>query len=160
MIPVVSADSQGWGGYYILSVGGEATEKHRKDGRVLSTLGETEKRCKTGSKDKRYVKYSVIGECVDSSRGFNQDTRIPRGGEGRVFVDGEVLGVAQARVSNVGIRQASASYKDRMQCTFAGVSQPSVAWGWFCIVTRCTRRIVSSTTSVPWRVIARVAVAA
>jgi len=27
-----------------LSVGGEATEEHRKDGRILSTLGETERK--------------------------------------------------------------------------------------------------------------------
>jgi len=26
-----------WGGYYILSVGGEAIEEHRMDGRILST---------------------------------------------------------------------------------------------------------------------------
>ena len=47
-----------------IECGGEATEEHRKDGRILSTSSETEKRGKTGSKVKRYVKYSVIGEGV------------------------------------------------------------------------------------------------
>jgi hypothetical protein len=41
--------------------GGEAIEEHRKDGRILSMSSETEKRGKTGSKVKRYFKYSVIG---------------------------------------------------------------------------------------------------
>ena len=44
--------------------GGEATEEHRKNGRILSMSRETEKRCKTGSKVKRYAKYSVIGARV------------------------------------------------------------------------------------------------
>ena len=50
---------------------GEAIEEHRKDGRILSTLSETEKRCKTGSKDKRYVKYSVIGD-VEAAEGLTK----------------------------------------------------------------------------------------
>ena len=45
----------------IYCVWGEAIEEHRKDSRILSKSGETEKRCKTGSKGKRYVKYSGIG---------------------------------------------------------------------------------------------------
>ena len=71
-----------------IECGGEATEEHRKDGRILSTSSETEKRGKTGSKVKRYVKYSVIGVRVcDSSSGFNQDTRKPHVTEDRVFGD-------------------------------------------------------------------------
>lgn len=96
--------------------GGKATEEHRGDGRILWTSSETEKRCKTGSKVKRYFKYSVIGEC-DSSSGFNQDTRKPHVTEGRVLGDGEnMLDVEQARVSNAGIRQVGASYNGRTPC--------------------------------------------
>lgn len=78
---------------------------------------------------------------------------------GRLFVDGEILGVVQARESNVGIRQAGARYNCRTPCASAHVLQPPIAWGWFCGITRGTR-IVSSTTSVPWRVVARIAISA
>lgn len=73
-------------------------------------------RCKTGSKVKRYVKYSGIGVggCGSSGR-CNQDTRKPRIWQrGSGVGDGdEMLGVSQARVSNAGMRQASASYNVR-----------------------------------------------
>ena len=84
--------------------GGEATEEHRKNGRILSMSRETEKRSKTGSKVKRYAKYSVIG-ASDSSGRFNQDTRKPHVTEGQcwVTVTENMLDVARARVSNAGV---------------------------------------------------------
>lgn len=99
----------------IYCVWGEATEEHRKGGRILSMSSETEKGCKTGSKVKRYVKYSVIGVC-DSSSGFNQDTRKPCG-RGSLGDGEEMLGVEQAQVGKAGTRGASAGYNSRTPFT-------------------------------------------
>ena len=49
-----------------------------------------------------------------SSGGFNQDARKAFVEEGQVFVDGEMLGVARAQVSNVWVRQAGMSYNGRI----------------------------------------------
>ena len=67
---------------------------------------------------------------------FNQDTRKPYVAEGRVFVDGEILGVAQARVSNVGIRQGSASCSGRA----SWLSTRFIVFGSLEVVLRCHER--------------------
>jgi len=81
--------------------GAEAIEEHRKDGRILSRVKQ--RRCKTGSNLKRYVKYSGIGAggravaAVDVTKILESHTS---GREGRVSDGGdEMVGVAQARVS-------------------------------------------------------------
>lgn len=100
---------------------GKATEEHRKESRILSTLSGTERNGVNRIKSQeRYVKYGVIGVRVcDSSGGCNQGTRKPHVAEDRLFVDGEMLGVAQARVSDFRIRQAGASYNCRASWTSA-----------------------------------------
>lgn len=51
--------------------------------------------------------------------------------------DGELLGVAQARVSNAGIRQADASYNGRTSCTR---DASFTAFGSLGVVLRCHER--------------------
>lgn len=100
-------------------------------------------------------------ESVVAAVDFNQDTRKPHVAESRVFVDGEIFDVAQARVSNVGVKQGDASYSGRTPCPPARFLQPSIAWSRFWVVTRGTRRIVPSTASAPWNmVVAGIAIAA
>jgi len=94
----------------------ECGEKQQRNiGRIVSTSGETGKGCKTGSKDKRYVKYSVIGvrvvAAVDLTKIRENHMRGPVLGDGE-----DMLYVARARVSNAGMRQAGASNNVRAQC--------------------------------------------
>jgi len=63
--------------------GGEATEEHRKVGRILSTSSETERKGLKQDQKSRDTSNIVKLE-FDSSGGFNQDTRKPRVAEGRV----------------------------------------------------------------------------